>query len=69
MALDLLRCCPQLAFSPNKVGVTFCVQLASMRSLFPSGCQLPFFKQWIYDCKSLTTVFILDCRYILDYSF
>ena len=62
MALDLLRHYPQLAMTPDDDGNTLVTKLATMTSLFRSGCQLLFFQQWIYDCapNSLFSRFGLD---------
>ncbi|CAN0879915.1 Ankyrin repeat-containing protein NPR4 [Linum grandiflorum] len=50
IALDLLRCCPQLAFVQDSDKDTALEVLARTPSAFPSGAHLAFWKWWIYSC-------------------
>ncbi|CAL9014050.1 unnamed protein product, partial [Prunus brigantina] len=50
VALDLIRCCPNLALAKSYSGLTPLQVCAGTRSGFLSGMHLKFWQQWIYEC-------------------
>ena len=51
MALDLLRLYPALVLALDSYDQTPLLALASISFAYPSGNQLIFWKQWIYDSE------------------
>ncbi|KAJ7974918.1 Ankyrin repeat family protein [Quillaja saponaria] len=49
MALDLVKRCPDFAIAPDNFDRTLVLRLATIPSAFPSGSNLSFWQQWIYD--------------------
>ncbi|CAI0554969.1 unnamed protein product, partial [Linum tenue] len=52
IALDLLHCYPQLAFTQDSDKDTALEVLAQTPSAFPSGAPLAWWQWWIYSCKA-----------------
>ena len=66
LALDLLKCEPTLITSLDLDEVSPLVVLATLPYAFPSGNQLVFWKQWIYDGGNYVfSYFPLNCSAIL----